>query len=102
MKKQLLVLIFLIVTVYLSAHDEQRNRGFYFAVGGGPANISYGEPLDSTLETFEALPGVDRISINVDFTIGGALTPKLFLVGNASGFGDSFYEEDYSLSFSCN
>ncbi len=87
MKKVLLVVILVLSTTMLFSEESIEERGFYFGIGGGIASVVYPEPFNSVVEAIEA-SGVDRITIEIDLSIGGAISDKNYLLGSISGYGD--------------
>ena len=94
MKKMILFLVLVLAATILFSQEQLENRGFYFGFGGGPAKVVYPEPLDSLLNSIED-SGVDRITLEIDLTLGGALNDKTYLVGAVSGYGDRLEDATY-------
>jgi len=98
MKKLLLVIVFGLLTTLLFSQEKIEKRGFYFGIGGGAASVVYPEPLNSDLETIED-SGVDRMTIEMDLSVGGAVSDKSYLVGSVSVYGDRLEDSTYYIQF---
>lgn len=96
MKKVLLVAVLVLSAVMLFSEEKIEERGFYFGIGGGPAVVVYPEPLNSALDAIED-SGVDRITIDINLSIGGAIGDKTYLLGSVSGYGDRLDDGIYYL-----
>jgi len=89
--KKLLAFVFLAMFLgtFISAQDEDYRRGFYVDVGAGWGWIKYPEPFNSSVKSVADLPGVTRISIDIDLSLGYAVIPNLYIVGSLGGIADS-------------
>jgi hypothetical protein len=87
-RKLLMAVVFLgIISSPVFSQTSERYRGFYLDVGLGFGGISYGEEIDDLLEWVDD-NGVDRMTMSLDFSIGGAVSQNLYVVGSFVGFGD--------------
>lgn len=87
MNKKLIALVAIIGIASTFVFSQERNRGIYFDAGLGFGSVSYGEEMDQVMKLAEGL-GADRTTIVLDFSLGWAVTQKLYAVGAITGFGD--------------
>jgi hypothetical protein len=86
--KLLMAVVFLgIISLPVFSQTNERYRGFYMDMGLGFGGVGYGEEIDNLLEWADD-NGVDRMTISLDFSIGGAVSQNLYVVGSIAGFAD--------------
>ena len=90
MKKVLaFMLLLMIVGAFVYSQEEYTRRGFYIDIGAGWGWIKYPEPLNSAMKWANSFPGVTRMSIDIDLSIGYAVLQNLYIVGSIGGIADS-------------
>lgn len=95
MKKIILALL-LISAVTLSARSNKRD--YLFQIGLGAADITYPEPLESSVDSLED-SGINRTTIHFDLTLGYAFLEDTYFTVGINGIGDRFEENGVYLQY---
>jgi len=77
-----IIILAALVLILSAALNAQDTRGFYIDAGGGWTFVSYPEPFNSRINSFMALTGASRSTIDLDLSIGYAVLPNLCIVGS--------------------
>jgi hypothetical protein len=84
-------LLFLFGATVAQAQYDGDHRGFMIQFGIGPAFITYGSSYDAALSALQT-PGVDRIDLALNLSLGGAVRTDLYILGVADGFATRLFD----------
>jgi hypothetical protein len=97
MKRAVLAALIFALALGLSAQSREGN--FLFQIGAGPGFPSYPSVLDSAFSYAESQPGVTRLKIGVDLSLGYAFSDKGYIVAGLDGMGDRLSDSSSSFQF---
>lgn len=89
--------LFLMTLFFLApAAADEDERGFYFQIGGGFAAITYPNEYESLINELASDPNITRVIIDLNLSLGYALTQNLYGAASITGIGDRLEDQvDY-------